>query len=215
MELTKIQRQKTRKSRYNIFVNYKYAFSITEADLIREKVVTGPIDETLLEKLKENALVGILYEYAIEHETRRPHSLVEHKRYLYKKAKTLIPSNDIGEKYIKLALEKLINNGYQNDNTFSEWLIKQRQTSARPKGKTAIIAELRTKGVSNEIIQKTISTITDEQEIENAQKLADKKKKQLLSINGTLTKVELRNKLTKFLLSRGYSYNMIKCIQLI
>lgn len=216
MNITKIQKQKKRKNRYNIFVDNEYAFSINESDLLNERVIKGPIDKFSLEELHNKALIGILYEYSIEHEARRPHSLFEHKKYLYKKANAIEIPTEKRATLIDKAITKLVNSKYQSDELFTQWFIKQRINSSKPKGKSFITAELIKKGVSKEIIKNNIESMIDKDiEIKNAQSLANKKIHLLKNGRKKLSNDEIKQKTTQFLISRGYNYNVIKCLQLI
>ena len=216
MDITKIQQQKRRKSRYNIFVDNKYTFAITESDLLEQKLVKGPISIVELEKLKGIATAGILYEYSLEHEARRPHSLLEHKKYLYRKATQLQLDKTNLKRIIDNVIKKLVKSGYQSDEVFTTWFIEQRTKVSKPKGKSKIVAELFQKGIKRDIINNAINSLIDKDlEIKNAQLLADKKRLTLQNSHKKLTEGEIKEKITRFLISRGYEYNVIKYLQLI
>lgn len=94
----------------------------------------------------------------------RPRSEKEIANYLKRKK---IPSK-VSSKILKiLKKEKLIDDKY-----FASWWIEQR-INFRPKGKIALIKELKIKGVSPEIINQAVSKLN---EVELAKKLLLKKK---------------------------------------
>jgi len=216
MEITKIQKQRKKNNRYNIFVDNKYVFSISGNDLLKTHIKKGPINKEKLQKVQDIASIGTLYEYSLIYEAIRLHSLLEHKNYLYKKAQHLDIEKEKRNKYIKKALDKLIENGYQDDKNFTTWFIEQRIKSPKPKGTISIKKELQKKGISPDLIKECTESLIDiETETQNAQILANKKIHQLQNSRNKLSDKEIREKVTRYLLSRGYAYNVIKCLQLI
>jgi len=126
----------------------------------------------------------------------RPRSEKEIADYL-KKRKTL-PSQV--EKIFKILKEqKLI-----DDLAFASWWTQQRETF-KPKGKIALAAELRQKGVGKEIIEKALAQIN---EFDLARKALVKK----LRIYCELPVEEFSKKISTFLSYRGFSWQTIKKI---
>ena len=127
----------------------------------------------------------------------RPRSQKEILFYLQKKT-----SN---EKIIKKVLEDLTNLGLVDDKAFVDWWLDQR-AAFRPKGKRALVIELRQKGIDSDLIQKAISEKVDEKEA--AASLVEKK----LRVWARLPQEISREKLTGFLARRGFKWETIKLI---
>lgn len=127
----------------------------------------------------------------------RPRSQKEILFYLQKKT--------TNEKIINKIFDDLTNLGLIDDKAFVDWWLDQRATF-RPKGKRALIMELRQKGIDNNLIKKAIAEKVDEKEL--ASFLAEKK----LKIWSFLPQEIRREKLTGFLGRRGFNWDIIKLI---
>lgn len=127
----------------------------------------------------------------------RPRSQKEILFYLHKKT--------ADEKIIAKIIEDLTNLGLVDDVAFVDWWLDQR-AAFRPKGKRALIMELRQKGIDNNLIQKAISEKVDEKGA--AASLVEKK----LRVWARLPQEICREKLTGFLARRGFNWDVIKLI---
>ena len=127
----------------------------------------------------------------------RPRSQKEILFYLQKKT--------TNEKIVNKVFDDLTNLGLIDDKAFVDWWLDQRATF-RPKGKRALIMELRQKGIDNNLIQQAIAEKVDEKE--SAAFLAEKK----LKIWSRLPQEICREKLVGFLGRRGFNWDIIKLI---
>lgn len=116
----------------------------------------------------------------------RPRS--EKELFNYLKKKKALPAET--EKIFNLLKQQNL----LNDSAFAEWWIDQRATF-RPKGKIALKAELKQKGISEEIINLALAEID---EFALAKKALEKK-----------TNLD-KQKLINFLSYRGFSWGTIK-----
>jgi regulatory protein len=124
----------------------------------------------------------------------RPRSEKEVADYL--KKREISPSDF--EKIFKILKEqKLV-----DDWEFAKWWIEQRETF-KPKGKIALKAELKQKGIPEEIIEKALAQIDEESLAKKA--LAKKAK----AYHG-LSSEEFFRKISQFLTSRGFSWQTIE-----
>lgn len=126
----------------------------------------------------------------------RPRSKQEILTYLKKKS----PRN---QKLINEIFKELKVLGLVNDKDFVNWWIEQRITF-RPKGKKALILELKQKGIERELIENALQEKLDEAVL--AKKLVEKKWK----IFKKLSEWEQKQKLSAFLGRRGFSWETIK-----
>lgn len=127
----------------------------------------------------------------------RPRSQKEILFYLQKKT--------TNEKIVNKVFDDLTNLGLIDDKAFVDWWLDQRATF-RPKGKRALIMELRQKGIDNNLIQQAIVEKVDEKE--SAAFLVEKK----LKIWSRLPQEICREKLVGFLGRRGFNWDIIKLI---
>lgn len=209
MEITKIQQQKKNQNRFNVFVDDRYEFSITDRELVSTNLHKGKVSSEDLKLLKFSASKGILFDQAIFYDATRPHSVYEHTKHLKTIAFRYKLNEDISQ-VIDAVISDLLLNGYINDKNFTEWFIKQRINSKRPKGEKVIAAELIKKGIKKNMIdEKLEGLLTDEMTAKNAYKMALNKLNSLKGRNEDIDKVTLRTKISRFLIGKGYSYNTI------
>jgi regulatory protein len=193
-QITDIRPQK-KALRVNIYLDGEFAFGLPREIQIKEKLVIGQVLSPAEVKrlVKENDLAkaydGVLRFLAI-----RPRSRQEIGFWLKKR--------ELGEETKKQILAKLEERGLISDEEFARWWIEQR-TTFNLKGKRAIEIELRQKGIARSIIDELMgshsSTVS---ELELAQRAAEKKLKSFKN----LSPLEFRQKLTNFLLRRGFSW---------
>jgi len=110
------------------------------------------------------------------------------------------------EEIINKIISRLKKNNFLNDEEFAKWWIEQR-TTFKPRSVRLIKIELKQKGIGQELIEETIghlsSTIDD---LESAKKLIDKR----LQRYKNLSRDEKFQKISRFLSSKGFSYDTIK-----
>lgn len=103
-------------------------------------------------------------------------------------------------------LDRLTEVGLVDDAAFAEQWVSSRQRNAG-RGKRALTAELRTKGVDNEVISQALADIDSDAERSRAEQLvADRLRREKLGDDGDYVKVTRR--LVGMLVRRGYSQSM-------
>lgn len=155
-----------------------------------------PMDEMELESL--------LYGMCVRLISKRPRSEWEIRQYLNKKATRYEP---LTTNYLLLTthvIEKLISREFLNDHAFIDWWVDSR-SSFRPKGKWALIVELRQKGIANDDIEIFFESHNLD-EISLALDVLRKKERTL----GILDPQLRTKKATELLLRRGFSYDTAK-----
>ena len=137
-----------------------------------------------------------LLDRLIKFTTIRPRSEFEIKRWLVRKK--------ISGEDCKVALQELKKAGLVDDEAFCRWWIEQR-TTFRPKSRRMLILELIKKGVDKDLAQRLVSEsgLNDE---EMAFQLIEKKKRVWGRLDGETKKKKIAN----FLLSRGFSWGVIR-----
>jgi regulatory protein len=130
---------------------------------------------------------------------RRHHATSELRRKLWNK--------DYEQKLIDEVIEDLQNKGYLDDEEFIRAFVAEKSKSKSWSTKK-VKAELIKRGLTSKIIDETLNHQPKETDIENAMKLAKKKYEVLLKRN--LERNDLRNKLSAYLFSKGFEFELIK-----
>jgi regulatory protein len=130
---------------------------------------------------------------------RRQHSTSELKRKLWNK--------DYEQKLIDEVIEDLKKNGYLDDKEFIRAFVAEKSKTKKWSFKK-IKSELIKSGLSSKLIDETLSNGPKDSDNEKAMKLAKKKYEILMKRN--LETKDLRNKLSTYLFSKGFEYDLIK-----
>ena len=130
---------------------------------------------------------------------RRQHASFELSRKLWNK--------DYEQKLIDEVIEDLQKKGYLDDKEFIRAFVADKSKTKNWSTKK-IKSELLKRGIDSKLIDRMLNGQTFESDFENAMKLANKKYEQLLK--RISEPKELRNKLSAFLFSKGFDYDLIK-----
>ena len=130
---------------------------------------------------------------------RRQHSSSELKRKLWNK--------DYEPRLIDDVIEDLKKKGYLDDKEFIRAFVAEKSRSKSWSIKK-IKSELIKSGLASKLIDELLSEQTKDSDYENVMKLAKKKYAILLQRN--LEPKDLRNKLSTYLFSKGFAYELIK-----
>jgi regulatory protein len=193
MKVTAIKQQARNQERVNVFIDGKYEFSLSLDELLAQKLKNGTeLEKADVKRLKKISADGKLRARAMEWLLNRPHSTREFRDYLYrKKAKP-----ELIEPFINEFSDK----GYLDDRKFGEWFIELQER--RGKSNRAIRAELFKKGVGRELVDELLGgTSTDEAE----------RLKIMIAKKGKLPRyLNDPEKLTRYLISQGFSWQLVK-----
>ncbi|MDZ7623228.1 MAG: regulatory protein RecX [Ignavibacteriaceae bacterium] len=130
---------------------------------------------------------------------RRHHATSELKRKLWNK--------DYEQKLIDEVIEDLQNKGYLDDKEFVRAFVAEKSKTKNWSVKR-IKGELFKRGIASKLIDEMLVQHPKETDHESAMKLAKKKYEVLLQRN--FEPKELRNKLSTYLFSKGFDYDLIK-----
>jgi regulatory protein len=149
---------------------------------------------------------NIFYKKALNFLSFRPRSEKEIRNYLSGKERPsfirkIIPSEETIEKIIS----KLKEYKFLNDEEFAKWWIEQR-TLIKPKAGRVIRMELKQKGIDKELVDELLKN-EKESDFEKAKKLAEKRMPRYSKIK---EKRKVFEKLGRFLVSKGFNYDIIK-----
>jgi|SRR3989338_4689760 len=110
------------------------------------------------------------------------------------------------EEVIEQIVHKLVEQQFLDDEKFVVWWVEQR-TTFKPRSLRLIKMELRQKGIDKELIDETIDELPSAiDDLESAKKLIEKR----LSRYKNLSRDEKFQKIARYLVSKGFSYDIIK-----
>jgi len=209
MKITDISLQVKNKDRVNISVDGRYRFSLDIFQVTELGVKVGKeYSEDELIELETESQFGKLYGRALEYTMMRPHSAKEVRDYLWRKTRTTkvrVPdTNEYREKpgvsqaIADRVYERLVQKGYVDDTKFARYWVENRQ---QRKGISSrkLVAELRAKGVDQQIISEAMQNSPREEKGELG-KILEKKRH----------KYDDDQKLIAYLMRQGFSYDVIR-----
>lgn len=195
MIITKIEQQKKRENRYSIFIDNEFSFGLDEIDLLFYKLKENTeISESKYNEIIENAVFQKAKDTAFKYLGYKARSRFEVENKLKEK--------EFSEDIIFKVMDMLERYGYIDDKIYAKKFISEK-INFNGYGKHKIKYELRLKKVDEEIIEELLQD-TDEDELEKAIKLVEKKSK-----NKVIDYKE-KQKIVAYLQRRGYSYDIIK-----
>ncbi len=197
MIITKIERQKKNKTRYSIFVDDKYAFSVSEDVYVRFALHSGQ-ELTDIERIQiENAEAeSSVRRVALRYRSYRPRSRNEILEYLRKKG--------FDDSHIHLAIVFLDEMKLLNDDEFARMFCRDR-LQLKPVGKSSMKHLLYKKGIDKLTVEKILPEFyTVDSENILAMKEAERKYKRVKS----LPLVTQKKRIFEHLVRRGYDTSL-------
>jgi regulatory protein len=193
MKITNIKQQVKRADRYSVYIDGKFSFALSEAELLRLGIFAGQeLTPQQLEDLKDDSVRDKARYQTLGQLSRRARSEWELRDYLKRK--------DYSPEVIDAVLLQLADYGYVDDKKFAEtWVANRRllkATSAR-----RLKQELKQKRVSDDVIDQVLEE-DETDELEVLKDLVARKRKQ--------TKYQDNLKLMQYLSRQGYNYDDIK-----
>lgn len=193
MKVTAIKQQVKQTGRYSIFVDDKYAFSLSENGLLEHKLALGQeIDQSRLKKLKTISSDDKLYVKTLNYVSRYVKSEWEVEQYLKR--------NHASPTLIGIILNKLRNIDLINDERFTQNFINTRE-SLRPTSRRKMQAELLKRHIDRQVIGKYLSHNRENEQSALARLIASKRRQ---------SKYKDDQKLMQYLARSGFNYDDIK-----
>ncbi len=193
--ITAILGQARRRGRFNIFIDGAYAFSLEES-LAARLEVGRELSPAEIAELKRQNLLESAYQAALRYIALRPRSEKEMRLYLTRRG--------LGREAAEGLLERLRAEGWVDDGAFAAFWVDNRE-AFRPKGRWALSAELREKGVADEAIEAALEALDEE---ESAQRAAEKALRRYAS----LEEEAFRRRLSGYLQRRGFTLEVCRRI---
>lgn len=193
MKITSIKQQLKRAGRYSVFIDEKYAFSLSDSALLDSKLTHGQeLGPAEVKALKQASVDDKLYNQTLGYLAIRPRSQWEMEFYLQRKKAS--PA------LIKIILNKLSINNLLNDAGFARAFVNDRRL-LRPTSRRKMMAELRQKHVAEEVIKEALGDEPAE-ETTALQAIIERKRRQ--------SKYQDDQKLMQYLARQGFNYGDIK-----
>ncbi|HMS64354.1 MAG TPA: RecX family transcriptional regulator [Ignavibacteria bacterium] len=196
MKITKIDKQKKYKNRYNIFLDGEFAFGLYDDTILKFGLRTNDeLSEELIEEIRQSDEFNygkfIAYSY-LSYKQRS-------KSEIIKKLKEKKISGNVIDNIIELLSEQK----YINDHSFARLYIENKLMS-KPIGKRLLKLKLQEKGIDKETSEKVIEeNFNEETELESAEKLLEKYRKKVRGDND----LEKKRKCFSYLISRGFDFD--------
>ena len=223
MKITNIKSAVRDTRRVNIFVDGKFSFSLDLAQLTDFKLKVGDVlsEEKLAEFISASNF-GKLYTRTLEYALSRPHSVKEVRDHLKRKQYTRKlqakryaepraenspyhpkkPAPEITDVDIENVITRLLDRGYLNDENFARYYVENRNLSKGISLKRLRL-DLKKKGISEEIIEKTLAENPRDQKTE-VRKMVEKKRRRGYD----------DKKLIEYLLRQGFDYELVRSLVL-
>jgi len=193
MKITTIKQQAKRANRYSVFVEGKYAFSLSETALLDSKLASGQeLTKEQVGKFKKLSADDKLYSQTLRYVAMRPRTRWEIEIYLERKK----ASPDLTEQI----LNKLSAVGLIDDEKLARAFVNDRRL-LRPTSRRKMTLELRKKHVADEVIQMTVGN-----EPQNEQTALQA----VIETKGRQSKYQDDLKLMQYLARQGFNYDDIK-----
>ena len=197
-KITKIEIQKNNKDRVNIYLDGEYALAINAELIYKENLkVKDDVDISKLQEIAEKESYIRCKESAIK--------IIERSYKTEKEIRDKLKQKGYEEKQINNSIDFLKEYNFINDNTYAKAFIKDKLSS---KGSQKIKYDLMKKGIAKDIIEENLIKVDKNEEKEVALNVGRKKYESIRRKESDNYK--LSGKLYRFLISRGYAYDIVK-----
>lgn len=194
--ITNIERQKNNNKRYSVFIDNEFAFGIDEIDLLYYKLkIDSEITKDKFEYILNNLILRKAKDTAIKYLGYKARS----KKELISKLK----EKEFSEEVISRTIEFLEEYNYIDDLKYAE-LFSREKFNIKGWGEKRIFYELKLKGISEDIIYKTLDSQNFD-EASKAESIIIKRLKGKKDIS-----ISEKQKLFGYMLRRGFSSEIIK-----
>lgn len=190
--ITDIQLQSRNRDRVNVYLDGEFAFGLAGA-VAKELKVGQRLTAEAVEDLKEGDTVEKAYKQALRlvaHRARSEHEL----RLRFRK-------RGFDERIQERVIQRLRGEGWVDDLSFAKAWIENRM-AFRPRGRLALQAELRKKGIDNRLIDQALEGFDQGAALRKAAKKGARK-------YAKLSQEEFIQKLRGYLARRGFPYSKI------
>jgi regulatory protein len=211
MQITKISYQeKSTKLKIELDNGQDFKIRHEKTILDTDLYVGKNLDEVNLTAILKQDLINTLKQRTLDYISKRLKSTkevgdyIDRKIDLYSRIESLNFEANEKEEIRDQVLKYLQDNKFLNDSEFAKAFVNYRLRS-NPRGKFLLKKELQVKGISKDIIEKVLASISENDNLQNALDLAHKKANRLKETD----KFKKKAKIQRFLSSKGYSWEII------
>jgi regulatory protein len=195
VKITAIRQQEKRKDRYSVYVDEKYAFSLSEGALLETKLASGQeLTGEQVEVYKQLSAEDKVYSNALRYAAMRRRSRWEMESYLQRK--------DAPPALAQQILSKLSDLGFIDDLAFAQAWVENRHL-LRPTSQRKLQQELRAKRVPADIVDKVLRE-DETPDRDELRAMVARKRRQ--------SKYQDNDKLMQYLARQGFGYEDIKTV---
>lgn len=196
--ITKIEAQKRRKNRFSLYIDDEFVAGISERTLTKLMLVKGQVltDEEI-KRVKQTEERSQLIETALNYLAAMPRTVKE----VRDKLKDVTDEADAIDEII----EYLTSLNYLDDASYAKHYMND-AIHLKQKSPKRVQYELRKKGVSDRIIEATLVGYAEDDAVQNARALAEKKYQQYLRKTSQYSSLQ---KTYAFLAQKGFSGDVI------
>ncbi|AAK80365.1 regulatory protein [Clostridium acetobutylicum] len=197
--ITKIEAQKKKKDRVNVYIDNEYSFSCNTELIYIHGLKKGKVVDL-------DYLQDIIEEDNYLYAKSRALSFIEKTFKTEKEIRVKLREKEFNEKIIERVIEFLRKYDFVDDSRYAELYIKER---INKQGKVKIKYGLIKKGINDSIIDEKLSkySANNENYIEAMREVALKKFNNIAKRE--TDKLKIKRKLSSYLLGRGYSWSEI------
>ncbi|MGR3741463.1 recombination regulator RecX [Companilactobacillus sp. DQM5] len=196
-KITKIQAQK-RKGRFNVFLDGKYSFAVSENILIKFHLYKDTeLTEDEIIQIKEKENIDKYYVKSLDY--------ISHQIRTKKEISDFLKEKEVDESDIKEIIKRLEAENYLNDNLYTQSFINTQLITSLDGPKT-IQNKLFKKGISKELANEKLLNVDYDRWLENATKAAKKieKRSSRRAFKDTIIKIKVG------LMQKGYTTEIIE-----
>jgi regulatory protein len=190
--ITALKLQKRNRQRVNVYLDGEFAFGLSRI-VAAWLAVDQQVSDEKIAQLQDQDAHETAYQQALKFLNYRQRSQAELRRNLL--------AHQVPESIVASVLQRLQQNGLINDRSFATNWVENR-LEFHPRGKRALVMELRQRGLDDEAIEQAVEEVDEER---MAYEAAIKQQRKLDTTEWQL----FRQKMTNFLLRRGFNFDVI------
>lgn len=195
--ITKITQQKRSSHRYNVYLDNKYAFGVSEDVYVTYQLYKGKeLTAEQIAVIKEADHVHRAYAMAVNYLSYRMRTEAEMRSYLRKK--------EIIDDVIDRAIARLYEEKWLDDQVFAETFVRDR-INRSTKGPNVIRQELAQKGIDKGIVDEAVRAYTREKQMDKAFALGEKEARKTSRHPLNRRKDQMKSRL----LRRGFTQDVV------
>lgn len=180
----------------SLFIDGEFAFGLPAIEVMKRGLKRG-------DELTQSDIEQLLAVDEIERAVTAALTFVSYRPRSEREVRDRLRLRDFSQPAIDQAVERMRGWEYLNDEEFARWWVENRGEH-RPRGKRLLAGELRTKGVSSEVINEVLEAA----EIDEFPAALEVARKRMNSLSGLEQQAQER-RLGSYLARRGYGWDVV------